>query len=451
MSTPSGPDPYGLGQLPDPLPIIPLAGPLAARVSVPGSKSITNRALVCAALAEGTSWLEGALVADDTVAMLAVLHALGVRAEIDPTLASGDDNARIEVAGCGGAVPPTGERIDVRQSGTTARFTLPLLSLGTGSYQVTAHPQMQARPMAETFDALQALGSTIEATERAGSLPATVVGGGRGARVGVAGDVSSQFLSGLLLSGPCRPEGLIIELTTDLVSKPYVELTISVMAAFGAEVHRPDERTFVVAPSGYRATTYRVEPDASAASYPLAAAAACGGSVQVLGLGPEPLQGDARFLEVLAAMGAAVTVDAEGSQASFEPGAPLRGGSFDLADISDTAQTAAVLAPFADQPVQIRGIGFIRRKEIDRVAAVASELERCGIHVEVDDDGWTIYPGPVQPATIRTYEDHRMAMSFALLGLRTAGIRIEGPSCVAKTYPSYWRALERLRPNADGR
>ncbi|HRW39205.1 MAG TPA: 3-phosphoshikimate 1-carboxyvinyltransferase [Aquihabitans sp.] len=443
--------PAELRALADPYPVDPIVGPLDATVVVPGSKSITNRALVCAALADGTSRLEGALVADDTEAMVGVLRALGLEVDVDAQGAPGGVGPAIEVVGCAGALPGTDALLDVRQSGTTARFLLPLLSLGHGAYRVTAHPQMQARPMGETFTALRSLGSGIEEQGATGSLPATVSGGARSGVVRLAGDVSSQFLSGLLLSGPCRPDGLVVELTTELVSRPYVELTIAVMGAFGASVDQLDERTFAVAPGGYRATTHRVEPDASAASYPLAAAAVCGGQVTVAGLGPDALQGDARFADVLALMGASVRRDEVGTTVAFEAGGPLHGGDFDFTHISDTAQTAAVLAPFADRPVRIGGIGFIRRKEIDRVAAVATELHRAGVRVEVDDDGWTIHPGPVRPATFETYEDHRMAMSFALLGLRAAGVAIAGPGCVAKTFPGYWAMLEGLRSSTGGR
>ncbi|HWJ96868.1 MAG TPA: 3-phosphoshikimate 1-carboxyvinyltransferase, partial [Acidimicrobiales bacterium] len=229
-----------------------------------------------------------------------------------------------------------------------------------------------------------------------------------------------------------------------------VELTIAVMAAFGATVDQPDERTFAVAPGGYTATDYAIEPDASAASYPLAAAALCGGRVTVTGLGDGALQGDAAFADVLAEMGAAVTRDDRGTTVTAGRGA-LRGGTFDFTHISDTAQTLAAIAPFASSPVTITGIGFIRRKEIDRVAAVATELRRAGVRVDDDPDGWTIHPGPVAPATFETYDDHRMAMSFALLGLAAPGISIAGPTCVAKTFPGYWAMLDQLRASATDR
>ncbi len=428
--------------LPDPYPVGPVLGPLDADVRVPGSKSVTNRALVCAALAVGSSTLTGALFADDTEAMIGVLRAVGLEVAAD------EAGACLSVIGSGGQLPPTDQLIDVGQSGTTARFALPLLALGRGTYQVTAHEQMQARPMATTFEALRGLGAAVEEQGQAGHLPASISGDGlRSGIVQVPGDASSQFLSGLLLIAPCLPDGLVIELTTELVSRPYVALTISVMEAFGASIEQPDQRTFAVAPSGYLGRTYDVEPDASAASYPLAAAAICGGRVKVLGLTDRALQGDIAFAHVLAEMGATVTQDHSGTEVRAERGA-LRGGSFDLNYFSDTAQTLAVLAPFAAEAVTVTGIDFIRHKEIDRIQAVATELTRCGIEVVVDPDGWTIQPGHPVPAVIETSEDHRMAMSFALLGLAADGIRISDPGCVAKTFPAYWDMLEQLRASA---
>lgn len=427
-----------LSKLADPFPVEPVEGPLDAVVTVPGSKSITNRALICAALADGTSVLSGALSADDTHAMVGVLAALGldVVAEQDGTV--------LTVVGCGGSPPPCDATIDVRQSGTTARFVIPMLALGRGSYRVTAHPQMQARPMDTTFSALETLGGGFEPIGDAGHLPATIRGGGlRSGAVRVRGDASSQFLSGMLMIGPCLPDGLVVEVTSALVSQPYVELTVAVMKAFGAVVERPDPQTFAVLPGGYRPTRYQVEPDASAASYPLAAAAICGGTVRVEGLTRGSIQGDVAFVDVLAAMGAQVDVDDNGMTIRCERG-NLVGGVHDLTHISDTAQTLAVAAPFAQSEVEVTGIGFIRHKETDRVAAVATELARCGVDVTVNPDGWTIKPGRPHGAVIQTYQDHRMAMSFALLGLVTPGISIADPACVAKTFPGYWELLGRV-------
>ena len=431
-------DRWALDRLPDPLPISPLERPLDAVVRVPGSKSVTNRALVCAALAGGTSVLRGALFADDTEAMLEVLAALGLSVRTDRA------GERIEVDGCGGRVPRSDEEIDVRQSGTTARFVLPLVALGVGSYRVTADVQMQARPMDATLEALVSLGAAIEA-QRPGHLPVTITAGGLVSGViRVPGDVSSQFLSGLLMIGPCLPDGLFLELTTTLVSRPYVELTIAVMEEFGATVERVDAQTFAVSPGGYRARDYTVEPDASTASYPWAAAAVGGGRVRVEGLGTNAIQGDMAFVGVLEAMGATIEQDATGTEVRAERGR-LRGGRFDLTHFSDTAPTLAVVAPFASEPVVVDGIGFIARKETDRISAVATELGRCGVDCTVDADGWTIRPGRPGPAVIETYRDHRMAMSFSLFGLVTEGMAIADPGCVAKTFPGYWALLDGLR------
>ena len=444
----SGAARFGLEHLADPLPIEPVAGPIDAVAVVPGSKSITNRALVCAALASASSTVIGLLDSDDTMAMAVGLSQAGV----DWQISSGSDEVPTAVVhGVMGELPAPRGVVDVRQSGTTARFLLPVLALGRHRYEVTAHPQMQERPMAETFAALRSLGAEIDDAARPGHLPATITGGATGGEIEVAGDVSSQFLSGLLLIGPCLPGGLTIMLTTALVSRPYVDLTISVMEAFGAIVRRPDDRTFRIEPTDYHHTTYAVEPDASAASYPLAAAALTGGRVEVDGLGTGALQGDAAFADVLAQMGATVERTRHGITVTGPADRLLRGGTFDFTHISDTAQTLAVLAPFADAPVTITGIGFIRRKEIDRIDAVATELRRCGVRVDVDDDGWTIHPGPVSPAVIQTSDDHRMAMSFALLGLVAPGIEIAGPACVAKTFPGYWEMLDHLRATSVGR
>jgi 3-phosphoshikimate 1-carboxyvinyltransferase len=242
-------------------------------------------------------------------------------------------------------------------------------------------------------------------------------------------------------------DGLRVRVSTELVSVPYVEMTLAVMGSFGA-VHSSEgtgggPQTIVVSPGGYRAVDrFEVEPDASAASYFFAAAAICGGTVRVEGLGVGSLQGDLAFVDVLERMGAGVERGAD--HVTVTGGAPLRGVEVDMAALSDTAQTLAVVAPFASSPTTIRGIGFIRAKETDRIAAVVTELQRCGIRAEELPDGLRVHPGTPRPATVSTYDDHRMAMSFALLGLRSAGIGIADPGCVAKTFPGYWDALDAL-------
>jgi len=423
------------------LAIEPLAGPVDADVTLPGSKSVTNRALVCAALAQGTSRLDGVLHADDTEAMVGSLRSLGVDLAVDWT-------ANVAtVVGTAGVVPPGPATVDARMSGTTARFVAPFVALGRGDYLLTGHPQLQARPMGPGFDALRRLGVAIDEHAAAGHLPATVhaAGGIEGGRLGVPGDLSSQFLSGLLMAAPAMRQGLSIEVSTDLVSRPYVDLTTAVMAGFGVGVGEEGVGRFVVPAARYSATTYRIEPDASAASYFFAAAAVLGGRVRVAGLGRRTVQGDLRFVDVLAAMGCEVDLGEEATEVRGT--GELRGVEVDMRELSDTAPTAAVVAAFATGPTRITGIGFIRRKETDRIAAVVQELRRCGVDATEDPDGITIVPpaGGPSPARIETYDDHRMAMSFAVLGLRAPGTVILDPGCVAKTFPGFFEALDRLR------
>ena len=417
--------------LPDVLAVAPLSSPLDATVRPPGSKSITNRALLCAALAPGTSTLTGALFADDTRAMLGAVAALGATVEADPAAAT------ITITGVDPRTASWDATVDARQSGTTSRFILPAAALRPGRTVVDGTAQLRARPFGPVLEALRAAGAEVSELDRAGFLPAAVRGPLRGGPVRVSGHLSSQFLSGLLMAGPLMAEGLAVELTSSLVSVPYVEMTRAVMAAFGVRVDG-----LTVAPASYRPTEYTVEPDASAASYFLGAAAIAGGRVTVRGLGAGSLQGDVGFADVLGRMGATVTRTAD--ELTVTAGGPLHGVDVDMADISDTAQTLAAVAVFADSPTRVRGIGFIRGKETDRVAAVVTELRRAGIDAVEDEDGFTIHPGAPRPTRFATYEDHRMAMSLSLLGLKSPGIEIADPGCVAKTYPDFFTDLARL-------
>lgn len=432
-----------------PVTIEPLTARPDATVAVPGSKSHTNRALVCAALAEGRSRLDGALFADDTRAMAGALAALGIGVTAD------EEAETITVDGCGGHLPPGPATLDVAQSGTASRFLLAFLGVGPGPYRLDGHPQLRGRPFGPLADALRHLGVGITGD----SLPLDVAGGLlRTGTVALSGSVSSQFLSGLLLAAPyavpypapdaAAGQGVAdpavrIELTDTLVSTPYVELTLSTMADFGVTVDRDGYRWFAVAPQRYRARILAVEPDASAASYFFAAAAVTGGRVRVPGLGRHTVQGDLRFVDLLARMGARVTVADDYTE--VEGTGQLHGIDVDMADISDTAQTLAVVATFASGPTRVRGIGFIQHKETDRVGAVVTELQRLGIAAHRLDDGFVVEPGVPRPGSVATYDDHRMAMSFALLGLVHPGITVENPGCVAKTFPRFFTVLDRLR------
>lgn len=430
-----------LPDLPDPLPIDPLGVPVHATVRLPGSKSITNRALVCAALGAGPSVLVGVLDSDDTQAMIDALRTLGIEIEVV------DDRAT--VWGCSGRVPVRSAQLDVRMSGTTARFLLPLAALGKDSISLDGHASMRARPMSDGIAAIEQLGRAVTSVDEA--LPITVspdpdVDELSGS-VTVRGDVSSQFLSGLLLVAPCLRDGLEIRVDGPLQSVPYVDMTLAVMRAFGAKVEVDDDRRwFAVEPTGYQQVTYAIEPDASAASYFLAAAVACGGALTVPGLGTDSLQGDVRFADVLARLGADVEM---GPDSVSVAGGSLLGGTVDMSDISDTAQTLGAIAPLAGSAIEVRGIGFIRRKETDRIAAVVAELQRLGVDSIESDDGFRIEPGPVSPGVVQTYDDHRMAMSFAILGLAVPGVSIADPGCVAKTFPGFWETLADMRKQSE--
>jgi 3-phosphoshikimate 1-carboxyvinyltransferase len=429
----------------------PIEGPLDASVSVPGSKSLTNRALVCAALAVGVSAIEGALVADDTEAMSSALRALGAGIAHGPNgreSGGAAGPAGVTVTGTGGVLAPGPLELDMRLSGTSSRFLVPVVALGRGRYRLDGRPPLRARPMGPVLGAVEALGARVEPHGSAGHLPVTVVAPGHliGGQLDVPGDTSSQYVSGLLLAAPYLQEGLRVRVATGLVARPFVGMTGAVMTAFGADVGVTDDAghpTFTVRPGRYQGTAYRVEPDASAASYFLAAAAICGGRVTVEGLGDGSLQGDARFADVLAAMGARVERSARAT--TVVGPAHLRGlGDVDLSAMPDMAQTLAAVAVFAHGPTRVRGIDFIRGHETDRIAATVRELRRCGVDAREEPDGFVVQPGIPRPARVRTYDDHRMAMSFALLGLRVRGIEIEDPDCVAKTFPGYWETLAGL-------
>ena len=411
-----------------------LKQPPNTTVRVPGSKSHTNRALVCAALAAGTSSLDGILLADDTEAMIALLIELGIEVQLVR------DAPAATVVGVDGKIPPHAGVLNARQSGTTSRFVLPMLALGHGRYVLDGHEQMRARPFGDLLGALETLGARIEGS----TLPLTVVGGGRltGGAVRVPGAVSSQFLSGLLLSAPYANDPVDIEIVGELVSKPYVDLTLATMASFGVEVDRDGYNRFAVPAEGYRAADLSIEPDASAASYFFAAAAVTGGTVRVAGLGSSTMQGDLRFVDVLEQMGAEVIRSSDATEVRGT--GTLRGIEVDMSDISDTAQTLAAIAPFADGPVRVTGIDFIRRKETDRIAATVTELRRLGVEATEDVDGFTVWPGQPHPAAVHTYNDHRMAMSFAVLGLIVPGTEILDPRCVDKTFPTFFETLESL-------
>ncbi len=422
--------------------IEPLAATPDASVRPPGSKSLTNRALVCAALAHGKSSLTGVLDSEDTRVMLDALTALGIELQAD------HQAHEVQVTGCNGNIPAESADLYIANSGTSVRFLTALVALAHGRFRLHGTKRMHQRPIQDLLDALTILGVRAESELGAGCPPVIVHADGLTIRqTTVRGDISSQFLSAVLLAAPCAgvdcSEPLVIDIAGPLVSVPYVTMTLAVMRSFGAVVeHTPDFKKFRIATSGYRGQEYAIEPDASAASYFWAAAAITGGRVRVEGLGPASLQGDVAFCGVLARMGCRVTSDNAGT--TVEGGA-LNGVDVDMNAISDTVQTLGAVALFANGPTTIRNVGHIRHKETDRIGALATELRKLGAQVDESADGLHIKPGRLQPAAIDTYDDHRMAMSLALVGLRLPGVVINDPECVGKTYPGYWDDLAQLR------
>ncbi len=428
------------------LEIQPISHPLRAVVRVPGSKSLTNRALLMAALAEGTTCLTNALFSDDTLYFADSLQRLGFCVHLDKA------SRKIAVYGQGGDIPARRAALFVGNAGTAARFLTAFLTLGQGEFVLDGDARLRERPIGDLIAALSQWGATISAADSAAEgtrpsrLPVRIAASGlAGGRALVSGDVSSQFLSALLMTAPYARAPVEILLTTPLSSRPYVTMTLKMMADFGVNVDQQDERRFRVEPGRYRSLSeYLIEADASAASYFFAAPLLLGGSLRVEGINRSSIQGDIAFLDILQEMGGRVIAGPDFIETRRGPF--LRGVDVDLRHLPDTAPTLAVLAPFASTPTRIRGIASARLKECDRIAAVCAELTRLGVRAEPREDGMTIWPcASFRPACVQTYNDHRMAMAFALLGLRVGGIRIENPGCVSKTFPDYFAVLEALR------
>lgn len=468
--------------------IIPIPHPLSAAVHVPGSKSLTNRALLIASLASGTTRLTNALFADDSRYFAQALQSLGFDLHLD------ESSRAMTVTGLGGNIPASKAELYIGNAGTAARFLSAFLTLAHGEYILDGDARMRERPIGDLVDALTQLGANLQPFDpSAGSGQCSAQGqpsfssihpasfimhpskvcppikitanGLRGGKTKIAGDISSQFLSALLMIAPYAQSPIEIELTTELNSKPYVDMTIAVMRDFGVEVQRDGYRAFKIFSAKYGLdtqadrytgshatrntrhspiTNYPIESDASAASYFFAAPAICGGSVTVENISRKSQQGDIAFLDVLSQMGCVVT-ESDNSITVQRPSSIL-GIDVDMRDIPDTAQTLAAIAPFASSPTRIRGIASARLKETDRVHAACVELTRLGVRVEEHEDGMTIYPAEtMRPAFVHTYNDHRMAMAFSLVGLHCDGVTIENPACVSKTFPNFFAVLDSLR------
>ena len=412
-------------------------------VEVPGSKSITNRALLMAALSDGECCLNGVLFSDDSRYFLSSLISLGYIIE-----ASEIEKYAI-IHGHGGGIPNKSATINVGSAGTAARFLTAMLALSDGKYFIDASQQMKKRPMKPLFDALESMGAQFEFTEKEGHLPVNVTGaafGGRKPTKEVSIDISesTQFLSALMMVAPMLDDGLTIHITSKKTDGSYIRITKKMMAQFGCAVSF-DGKTYVIeAGSKYQPETYQIEPDVSAACYFYAAAALTGGYCLVKNVRRTSMQGDMKFLDVLKQLGCTVTEEREGISVTGPAEGEYDGVDVDMNDFSDQTMTLAAIAPFAKTPTIIRNIEHIRFQESDRIEAVANELNSLCIDIKKGRDRIEILPGKVKPGVVKTYSDHRMAMAFALIGLKVDGIIIDDYECCAKTFENYFDVLESI-------
>jgi 3-phosphoshikimate 1-carboxyvinyltransferase len=421
---------------PEELEVTPLEGPPDATIRVPGSKSVTNRALIIAALAEGHSRILNPLFSDDSFWLMNALVRLGIDVRAD------GERGEVYVSGQSGEIYASGVDLFVGNAGTVARFLPPVLALGRGPYTVDGVPRMRERPVADLVDAMRQLGAAVEYVGEVAKFPLTIRGGGiPGGEARVSASKSSQFVSGLLMASPYA-EAPVTLYPEGRKRWPYVGITVDLMRAFGVEVVEANGR-LTVAPATYSSRDYEVEADASGASYFMAAAAVTGGRVRIPGLGSSSPQGDLRFAGVLRDMGCRVEVASD----YIEVQGPdrLQGVEVDMNAFSDTMITLSAIAPFATTPTTIKNVAHTRLQETDRLWAVATELNRLGIRTQTTPSSIRIIPGQVQSGVVRTYGDHRMAMAFAVTGQVASGIRIGDPGCVTKTFPGYFGALESLR------
>lgn len=410
-------------------------------IRLPGSKSITNRVFLIAALAEGSTRLHNLLKSDDTRYMGEALQKLGINIEFS------DDFSEAVVHGnCGPISTKNPAELFLGNAGTAMRSLTAALALGEGEFFLRGEERMSERPIRDLVDALRCLHADISYEESEGYPPVRILAHGlEGGDVSVRGNISSQYLTALLICAPYCKKPLHIHVDGELISAPYIELTIKVMEEFGIKVRNENLRDFYVPQGVYKSPVeYMVEGDASSASYPLAAAAIAKGKVRVLGVGRESSQGDVAFVMVLRQMGVNVTIGPDWIECDGT-GCCLHGVNLNLNDIPDAAMTVAVLALFADSPMTISGIASWRVKETDRIAAMSAELRKVGAEVRESTDSITIVPPEqLKPATIETYNDHRMAMCFSLVALGGVPIKIMDPACVNKTYPNFFKDFNRL-------
>lgn len=430
---------------------IPPIEPFRATIRPPGSKSLTNRALLLAALADGKSIIRHSLIADDTQRMLTAMGKLGFEIRVsDPEVMS--------IRGNGGVIPSGAADLNLGNAGTTYRFLTAACCLGEGTYTLDGVARMRQRPISQLVEPLRQLGGNIDYLNEEGFPPLRITGSAlEGGYLSMTPTLSSQYISALLQIAPYCRNGLNTHFNGPVTSRPYIDMTLGLMSVFGvnADIDANFTQIHVAAGQRYQATEYMVEPDASSASYFLAAAAIIPeSSCTIEGLGQGSLQGDVGFADLLHQMGAELLYGADFITIHAPPkGQCLRGIDIDLNAMPDMAQTLAVVAIFADGATTIRNVGNLRVKETDRLAALENELTRLGARVSIDGDDMMIEPptdGKIRPTTIETYDDHRMAMSFAVVGLAADGIVINDPSCVAKTFPRYFEYLDGLGRQKGG-
>ncbi|WP_202079992.1 3-phosphoshikimate 1-carboxyvinyltransferase [Caldalkalibacillus salinus] len=418
--------------------VTPVADPISGRITVPGSKSYTNRALIIAALATGTSKLKGILRSDDSYWCIDALRRLGVSIDVD-----GDE---VTIQGTGGEWPTDKGELFIGAAGTIARFLPGALAVkSSGQWTVDGIEQLRKRPLRPLIDGLKSLGADITSLSESEGLPLVVKGTGlSGGTVQVPGNVSSQFLSGLLIASACARDKVTINVIGGLVQPAYIGITLQLMRAFGAHIqHDEDYTTFTVHPTGYEARDTVLEADASTACYFLSVAALTQGTVRIENVGYHSHQPDAKFIDVLQRMGCQTVKH----DTYLEVTGPkqLRGGfEVDMKPMSDQALTVGALAPFADKPITVTNVAHIRKHESDRIAVICQALANMGLNVEENTDGFTVYPGDLHGAKLDPHDDHRNAMVFALLGLKVPDIQILDPACVSKTCPTFFSELKKL-------
>jgi len=410
---------------------------IIAKIRVPGSKSITQRALIVASLAEGKSELKGPLDSEDTRFLRNAMVSLGISIK--------DKGTDWTIEGQGGRILPVNQDLYLGNNGTGIRFLTSLVALGQGTYRLTGTERMAERPIGPLLEALKAWGSEARSVENTGCPPVVIKAHGlEGGETLLSASKSSQYLSSLLLVAPIARNPARITLDGPLVSRPYVDLTLDVMAAYGVRV-REEGETFFVPHMIYKAKKYQIEGDASSASYFWAAAAVTGGKITVENIPSDALQGDAAFADILVSMGCSVKKDSGGVTVQGPPRDTLKAIEVDMGRWPDVVPTLAVVAAFAQGTTVIKNVAHLRIKETDRLKAVARELSKIGTSVKELEDGLIIEGAKdMHRSMIDTYDDHRIAMAFAVAGLRVPGIRIKDPACVQKSFPSFWQYWQKI-------